>query len=230
MEERLSPLLRIMRKEGFKPFSGPDAIRVYNKAKARINVEKIEDNILLNAVSSLGALLETEIALMYALQDQMCTRCGNCCTNNTSMRVQKHELKQIAKYRKTSYKQLKKQIRAKPGKDGTMRITRSPCPFYEDGLCAVYPARPSVCRGYPTNVLLAAMGGKLPYPTSCEISDELLAEVAIKRSIEEKMYRENPELLKELSEKKRRELQRIMGLTQSQRLAYLIKRYKNHLT
>ena len=95
MEEQSSPLIRLMQTEGFKPFSGPDAIRVYQKAKTRLNMESIREDDLLNAVSSLGVLLETEIALMYALQDQICTNCGKCCTDNKSLRLPKTELKQI---------------------------------------------------------------------------------------------------------------------------------------
>ncbi|MCW4013415.1 MAG: YkgJ family cysteine cluster protein [Candidatus Bathyarchaeota archaeon] len=228
MEEQPSPLHRLMQTEGFKPFSGPDAIRVYRKAITRLNMENMDENDLLNAVSSLGVLLETEIALMYALQDQICTRCGKCCTQNKSMRVQKNELKQIAEHQKTSYKKIKRSTRALPRRDGTMKIKRSPCPFYDDE-CTVYPVRPGECRGYPANVLLKSIGGKAEYPTECEISDELLVEIAIKRALEEKMQRENPELMKELAEKKRKDLGRLGNMTQSQRLAYLVNRYQKTL-
>ena len=228
MEEQPSPLQRLMQTEGFKPFSGPDAIRVYRKSIQRLNMENMDENDLLNAVSSLGVLLETEIALMYALQDQICTRCGKCCTVNKSMRVPKTELKQIAEHVKTSYKKIKKQTRARPRRDGTMRIKRSPCPFYDEE-CTVYPARPGECRGYPANMLLKSLGGKAEYPSDCEISDDLLVEIAIKRALEEKMHRENPELMKELAEKKKRDLGRLGGMNQSQRLAYLVNRYQKTL-
>jgi Fe-S-cluster containining protein len=222
-------LMRLMQIEGFKPFSGTDAIRVYKKAKERLNMETMNEKDILNAVSSLGVLLETEIALIYALQDQICTRCGACCIKNTSLHVQKAELKQIADYKKTSYKQLKKQTKARPRKDSSMRISRSPCPFHDGELCIIYPIRPVECRSYPARALLKSLGGKAEYPEGCEISDALLVEVAIKRAIEEKMYRENPELLKELAGKKQRELQRLKGMTQSQRLAYLAHRYRKTL-
>jgi Fe-S-cluster containining protein len=229
MEEQTSPLMRLMQTEGFKPFSGPDAIRVYRKAKERLNMEKVEENDLLKAVSSLGVLLETEIAMMYALQDQICTRCGNCCTVNKSLRLQKTELEQIADYRRTSYKQIKKQTHAVPRGDGSMRLSRHPCPFHDGELCTVYPLRPAECRSYPASAIMRAIGGKGEYPESCEISDMLLVEIAIKRALEEKMQRENPELMKELVEKKQKDLQSLGGLTQSQRLAYLVKRYQNTL-
>lgn len=227
MEEQ-SPLMRLMQREDFKPFSGPDAIRVYTKAKKRLNMEKIEEDDLLKAVSSLGMLLETEIALMYALQDKICTRCGKCCTENKTMRVQKQELKQIAETKKTSYKKIKRQTKASPRKNGTLRIIRNPCPFYEED-CTVYNVRPSICRGYPANVLLRSIGGTGDYPEDCGISDELLVEIAIKRAIEEKMYRENPELMRELAEKKQRDMQKLIGMNQSQRLTYLMNRYQNTL-
>ena len=228
MDEGSSPLLRLMQTEGFKPFSGPDAIRVYQKAKQRLNMENMKENDLLMAVSSLGVLLETEIALMYALQDQICTRCGKCCTENRSMKVQKQELKQIAEYRKTSYKKIKKETKALPRRDGTMRIRRNPCPFYDEE-CTIYPLRPGVCRGYPANMLLKAIGGKGTYPNDCEISDDLFVEITIKRALEEKMFRENPELMQELAEKKKRDLSRLGGMNQSQRLAYLVNRYQKTL-
>ncbi len=229
MEAQTSPLMRLMQTDGFKPFSGPDAIRVYRKAKERLNMEKVEENDLLKAVSSLGVLLETEIALMYALQDQMCTKCGNCCKENRSLKLLKTELEQIAQYKKTSYKQIKKQTHALPKRDATMRISRRPCPLYEGELCTVYPVRPSECRSYPANAILKAIGGRGEYPESCEISDELLVEIAIKRALEEKMTRENPELMKELAAKKQKDLQNLNGMNQGQRLAYLVKRYQSSL-
>lgn len=222
-------MMKLMQTEGFKPFSGPHAFRVLEKAKSRLNLEKVEMNDLLKAVSSLGLLLETEMALIYALQDQICTRCGNCCTENTSLKAQKLELKQIAERKGSSYKKLKKKIKARPRKDGTMRVSRRPCPFYEDG-CSVYDIRPGVCRAYPTNKLLAALGGGYnQYPVNCEISDDLLAEIVIKRALEEKMFRENPELMASLAEKKRDEIGKMSGMNQTQRLQFLVNRYQKNL-
>jgi Fe-S-cluster containining protein len=218
-----------MQTEGFKPFSGPHAFRVLEKAKERLYLEKVEMNDLLLAVSSLGLLLETEMALIYALQDQICTRCGKCCIDNTSLNAQKEELKSIADYKNTSYKKLKKSIRASPRKNGTLRFTRRPCPFYEDE-CTVYNIRPGVCRAYPTNKLLAAISGRInQYPENCEIADDLLAELAIKRALEEKMYRENPELMLEIAENKRDELTRLTNMTQTQRFQFLINKYQKNL-
>jgi Fe-S-cluster containining protein len=217
-----------MQAEGFKPFSGPDAFRVLAKAKERLNLEKMEIDDVLKAVSSLGALLETEIALIYALQDQICTRCGWCCTENSSLRITKDELKNIAAYKKSSYKKLKKRIRARPRKDRTLRVTRHPCPFYEDG-CSIYPIRPGVCRSYPTSKILSALVGDGPYPDNCEISNDLLAELVIKRALEEKMARENPELIKELADNKRDEMSRLSQKTQTQRFQYLVNHHRDRL-
>lgn len=217
-----------MQTEGFKPFSGPNAFRVLEKAKERLDLEKVEMSDLLKSVSSLGLLLETEMALIYALQDQICTKCGWCCTENTSLRAQKQELKNIAERKGSSYKKLKRRIKARPRKDGTMRVTRRPCPFYEDG-CSVYDIRPGVCRAYPTNKLLAALAGNGEYPVKCEIADALLAEIVIKRALEEKMYRENPELMSEIAEKKRGEMSRLSGMDQAQRLRFLVNRYQRNL-
>jgi len=209
-----------MQAEGFKPFSGPDAFRVLAKAKERLNLEKMEMDDILKAVSSLGSLMETEIALIYALQDQICTRCGWCCTENTALRASKDELKNIAAF--------KKRIKARPRKDRTLRVTRHPCPFYEDG-CSVYQIRPGVCRSYPTSMILSALAGDGPYPDKCEISDDLLAELVIKRALEEKMSRENPELIKELADKKRDEMSRLSQMTQAQRFQYLVKHHRDRL-
>ena len=229
MSEASSPLMRLMQNEGFKPFSGPHAFRVLEKAKARLNLDKVEMNDLLLAVSSLGLLLETEMALIYSLQDQICTQCGNCCTENTSLRAQKQELKRIAEAKSISYKKLKKKIKARPKKNGTMTVSRRPCPFYEKG-CSVYDIRPGVCRAYPTNKLLAALaGGYNQYPEKCEIADDLLAELVIKRALEEKMFRENPEVMKNIAEKKREELNKMAGMNQTQRLQFLVNRYQKNL-
>lgn len=228
MSEETSPLTRLMQTEGFKPFSGPDAFRVLSKAKERLNLDKMEMDDILNAVSSLGFLMETEIALIYALQDQICTRCGWCCTENTPLNAPKDELKRIAAFKKSSYKKLKKRIRARPNRDGTMRLTRHPCPFHGDG-CSVYPVRPGVCRSYPTNMILASLAGNGPYPDKCEISDDLLAELVIKRALEEKMARETPELMKEIADKKREEMSRLSQMTQAQRFQHLVSRHRARL-
>jgi Fe-S-cluster containining protein len=228
MSEETSPLTRLMQTEGFKPFSGPDAFRVLNKAKERLNLEKMEMDDILKAVSSLGFLMETEIALIYALQEQICTRCGWCCTENTPFNAPKDELKRIADFKKSSYKKLKKRIRARPNRDGTMRVTRRPCPFYGDD-CSVYQVRPGVCRSFPTNMILSSLAGNGRYPDKCEISDKLMAELVIKRALEEKMSRDTPELMAEIADKKREEMGRLSQMPQAERFRFLVSRHRERL-
>ena len=76
---------------------------------------------------------------------------------------------------------------------------------------------------------MRAIGGKGEYPESCEISDMLLVEIAIKRALEEKMHRENPELLEEFAERRRRDAARLRGLSSAQRLRALTERYRSSL-
>lgn len=230
MEEPVSPLVRIMQHPDFKPFSGPHAFQVLQKAKNRLNLSNVELDDVLKAVSSLGLLLETEIALIYALQETLCTRCTNCCNTNKSLLVTKQELKNMAKSRRVSYKKLKRSLRAVPNNDGTVRFRRKPCPFLARNDCTVYPVRPGECRNYPASNLIMALTGGKPYPVNCPISDDLLSEIVVKRTLEEKMFRENPELLQEFTEKRRRDNQRIAGLSSVDRMRYLINRYQNTLS
>ena len=56
-----------------------------------------------------------------------------------------------------------------------------------------------------------------------------MAELVIKRALEEKMSRENPELIKELADKKRDEMGRLSQMTQAQRFQYLVKHHRDRL-
>ena len=229
MDDAPSPLTRLLTRPGFKPFSGPRAFMVLERAKARLNLDQVNMEDLLKAVSSLGTLTESEAALVYALQDQMCVRCGACCRDNSPLKVSKQELEALAAHIGVSYKKLKRRIRASPNRDGTLRISRRPCPFLEESLCGVYPRRPAVCRGYPAQGVLAALGEGKSLPNLCPISDELLAEIVVKRALEEKMHRENPELLEEFAERRRRDAARLRGLSSAQRLRTLTERYRSSL-
>ena len=229
MEERLSPLTRIMMHPDFKAFSGPSAFRVLEKAKARLNVGQVDVRDLLIAVSSLGALTENEVALIYALQDHACKRCGACCRENASLKVSKLQLKAMSDLTGENYKKLKRRTRAQPNRDGTMRLSRRPCPFLEGTLCSVYAARPDECRGYPANSVLRALADGQPIPQRCPISDDLLVEIVIKRALEEKMHRENPGLLEEFTDRRRKERTRLRGLTSAQRTKVLTDKYRGTL-
>lgn len=229
MDDTPSPLTWLLTRPGFRPFSGPRAFMVLERAKARLNLDQLNMEDLLKAVSSLGTLTESEAALVYALQDQMCVRCGACCRDNAPLKVSKQELEALAAHTGESYKKLKRRVRATPKGDGTFRVSRRPCPFLEGSLCGVHQRRPAACRGYPAEGVLAALGEGKPLPDLCPISDELLAEIVVKRALEEKMHRESPELLEEFAERRRKDAARLRGLSPAQRLRALTERYRSSL-
>ncbi len=227
-EEALSPLTKLLKREGFKPFSGPHAFRLLEMAKERLNTPPVRKEDILKGISSLGVLLETEFAMLYAIQDSRCTKCGNCCRSFNPLRVRKEELKRIADHEGTSYKGLKRRLRAVPQGDGTLEIHGGPCPFLEGDLCSVYPVRPSECRIYPASIIIRNLddpeGHRLP--SDCPALDELLLEVLVKRVMEEHMFREEPELLREMAEERRRELAPLMRLPPWRRMRALVNMYE----
>src|SRR4030042_215920 len=137
-----SPLERLMSRPDFKPFSGTHAFQVLKIAKDKLKFPPAKMDDVLKAVSSLGIILETEVAIMLALQDHYCSKCGDCCRKRGWIRLGKNELQTLAHYQKKSYKKLKEELRAQPLGDGTLRF-RQPCRFLIGNLCSVYPARPS---------------------------------------------------------------------------------------
>jgi len=227
MGEEKSPLDRLLGREDFRPFSGPHAFRVLELSKRKLKMPPVREDDVLKAVSSLGVILETEVAMIVALQQTLCTRCGNCCRGRGSIRLRKDELQGIADYMHVEYKRLKDRLRAAPMGDGTFVVSQ-PCPFLRNNLCGVYPARPGTCRDYPANDLLANMGGGRPFD-GCPIADELLAEVVVKRVLEEQMWREHPEELKALAEKRRGELAGLKELPQNERMRRLVEGYTRGL-
>ena len=46
---------------------------------------------------------------------------------------------------------------------------------------------------------------------------------------EEKMFRENPGLMKEIAEKKKEEVKKMAGMNQAQRLQFLVNKYQKNL-
>jgi Fe-S-cluster containining protein len=186
---KTSPLSNILMNPDFKPFSGPCAYRVLTKARAMLECVGVELSDTINSVSSLGMLDREDIQLMHKLQESMCLRCGECCRKNISMKITKTELKKIAEFQHVSYKKLKKIIGAKPNGDGTLTMRRNPCPFLKGVDCMVYPVRPLECKYYPLSHILPAMGqGELKI--TCPICDDLLAEIVVKRAIEEKQFKD----------------------------------------
>jgi len=227
MSEEKSPLDRLLARQDFKPFAGRHAFRVLELSKRKLKMPPIREEDVLKAISSLGVVIETEVAMIVALQQAQCRHCGNCCRDRGSIRLKKEELQGIADYLHVEYKRLKDQLRAAPMGDGTF-IVPQPCRFLRDKLCSVYPARPGTCRGYPANDLLASMGRGKPFD-NCPIADELLAEVVVKRVLEEQMWREHPEELKTLAEHRRGELAGLAELSQNERMRRLVEGYSRSI-
>jgi Fe-S-cluster containining protein len=228
MSEDKSPLDRLLARPDFRPFSGPHAFRVLGMAKKRLNIPPVREDDILKAVSSLGVVLETEVAMILALQQKICQRCGNCCRSRGSIRVKKEELQTISEALHMEYRKLKERVNATPMGDGTFLMSQ-PCPFQRGDLCAIYAVRPGTCRGYPSNDMLFYMGrGK--NIEDCPISDTLLTEIVVKRVLEEQMWREHPEELKALAEKRRSELTELSKMSQSERMKILVEGYTRGLS
>jgi len=222
-----SPLDRLLARTDFKPFSGRHAFRVLELSRKKLKIPPARDDDALKAVSSLGLMLETDVAMIMAIQETLCKRCGNCCRNRAHLRIRKDELKGVADYLHVEYKKLKDQLRATPMGDGTFIIAQ-PCSFLRNNLCTVYPVRPMTCRGYPANDLLNTMGRGAPFD-GCPIANDLLAEIVVKRVLEEQMWRDHPEELKAMVEKRRRDLEKLASLPQRERMRLLANGYAKNL-
>jgi Fe-S-cluster containining protein len=165
--------------------------------------------------------------MIMAIQETLCKRCGNCCRNKAHLRIRKDELKGVADYLHVEYKKLKDQLRATPMGDGTFIIAQ-PCSFLRNNLCTIYPVRPITCRGYPANNLLNSMRSGAPFD-GCPIANDLLAEIVVKRVLEEQMWRDHPEELKSMVEKRRRDLEKLASLPQRERMRLLANGYAKSL-
>ncbi len=228
MSEEKSPLDRLLARPDFKPFSGRHAFRVLYMAKRKLKMPPVQEGDVLKAVSSLGVMLETEVAMMVALQERLCLRCGDCCRRRGQIKFKKEELQTIADALHLEYKRLKDRLKASPMGDGTFAVTQ-PCPFQRGNICGIYSVRPGTCRGYPANDLLANMTQENPFE-DCPIADPLLAEVVVKRVLEEQMWRDHPEELKVLAEKRREELAKLAGMSPVERMRLLTEGYAKSLT
>ena len=222
-----SPLDRLLARTDFKPFSGRHAFRVLELSRKKLKIPPARDDDALKAVSSLGLMLETDVAMIMAIQETLCKRCGNCCRNRAHLRIRKDELKGVADYLHVEYKKLKDQLRATPMGDGTFIIAQ-PCSYLRNNLCTVYPVRPVTCRGYPASDLLNSMGRGAPFD-GCPIASDLLAEIVVKRVSEEQMWRDHPEELKAMVEKRRRDLEKLASLPQRERMRLLANGYAKNL-
>ena len=226
MESR-SPLNQIIGRPDFKPFHGSRAFRVFKLAKEMVNIPPIEVNDVLKAVSSLGFLLEMEIAMIFAMQNFFCIKCGDCCRNRGSIRVNKQELERISDFKKKSYKKIKEEIRAFPLNNGSFRIPQ-PCKFLFGNECSIYTVRPSTCHNYPASELLKDLSTGESKNT-CPIDDKLLAEIVVKRVFEERLYKENPDELKKMREQRRQDLSTLKNLSSAERINKLASSYSRYL-
>jgi Fe-S-cluster containining protein len=227
MSEEKSPLDRLLAREDFKPFAGKHAFHILELAKKKLKMPPVEEGDVLKAVSSLGVILETEVAMMLALQQTLCIRCGNCCRGRGSIRFKKEELQIVSDATRIEYKRLKDRLKASPMGDGTF-VVAQPCPFLGGNLCRIYAVRPGTCRGYPTNELLASMGQNKTFD-DCPIADPMLAELVVKRVLEEQMWKEHPEELKALAERRKTELAKLEGKSQLERMRLLTEGYSKAL-
>jgi Fe-S-cluster containining protein len=227
MSEEKSPLDRLLARQDFKPFSGPHAFSVLKLSKTMLKMPPVREEDILKAVSSLGIILETEVTMMVALQQALCQRCGNCCRDRGQIRLKKEELKNIGDAFHIEYKRLKDRLKAVPMGDGTFVVSQ-PCPFLRENFCRIYSVRPGTCRGYPTNDLLTSMVKNQQF-NGCPIADPLLAEVVVKRVLEEQMWRDHPEELKAIAERKKGELTRLASMPQVERMRLLTEGYAKTL-
>jgi Fe-S-cluster containining protein len=165
--------------------------------------------------------------MIVAMQETRCKRCGNCCRNRVYLRFRKEELKSVADFLHVEYKRLKDQLKATPMGDGTFIIPQ-PCIFLRNNLCSVYPARPGMCRGYPAYDLLTTIRRGAQFD-GCPLANDLLAEIVVKRVLEEQMWRDHPEELKATAEKRRDDLAKLASLPQGERMKLLTKGYAETL-
>jgi Fe-S-cluster containining protein len=78
----------------------------------------------------------------------VCKRCGECC-RKVSVRPHEINFRQVAKYLNVSRKEIaEKYLAITTAADGET-VHRKPCPFLKGNDCAIYPVRPSPCKGYP---------------------------------------------------------------------------------
>ena len=81
-----------------------------------------------------------------------CIKCGNCCRAFDKFKITKKELKQIAKYRTTTWQILIKQLNTRMV--GQTCYINQPCPFLKDNLCSIYAVRPWNCKAFPVHAII----------------------------------------------------------------------------
>ena len=183
-----SPINKLVSLPGFKPFSGEKAFEILKKASDKISLTDSGKKNLLKAVSSLGIISEEDSRMLYELQAKICTKCGECCSNRV-VKIKKRELKLISEKLGITYKKLKHKLRAFPMGDNSFKIVCQPCIFKKEMSCIISELKPDDCRFFPTNYIIKAISehhyDQLP---SCEIVDELLTRLVIRRVEEEENF------------------------------------------
>jgi len=185
-----SPINKLVSLPGFKPFSGKKAFEILKKASDKISLTDsgTQTQNLLKAVSSLGIIRKEDIRMLYELQEKICTKCGECCSNRV-VKIRKRELKLISEKLGITYKKLKHKLRALPSGDNSFKIVCQPCIFKKGIGCIISELKPDDCRFFPTNYIIKAISehhyDQLP---SCEIVDELLTQLVICRVEEEENF------------------------------------------
>ncbi|HMP08127.1 MAG TPA: YkgJ family cysteine cluster protein [Lacipirellulaceae bacterium] len=78
-----------------------------------------------------------------------CTRCGDCCTKEGYVFVNRDERNALAKKLKLSRMEFERAFTHRLGRLTVLKINEDEsCIFYKAG-CTVYDARPSQCRTFP---------------------------------------------------------------------------------
>lgn len=94
-------------------------------------------------LNELASKIDAEV---FAKTD--CLECGNCCKSAPPI-VTKKDIKRIAKFLKSTPKQIERQYVIKDI-NGEMSFDRIPCNFLgKDNYCSIYEARPTACRDFP---------------------------------------------------------------------------------
>jgi Fe-S-cluster containining protein len=215
-----SPLSIIFERPDFKPFSGKRAFKILQLTKSILPIPPFRLEDILKAVSSIGLISDNEVTLLVSLQGQLCIKCGNCCRSRGSIKITKNELNKIASIKNKSYKKMKQELKATPLGNGKFRVSQ-PCKFFIKSVCEVYDSRPSTCTNFPTNEILNNLVNGIDV-IICPIINDLLKEIVIKRVIEEKMYRDNPEIFNKNKEKLLKEQFSLTSLPQNERIKMMI--------
>jgi Fe-S-cluster containining protein len=129
------------------------------------------DNDIKKAVEKFG-LTPFDIAFLAKMQNEWCTKCGECCRQCTPINMSREEIETLACAVGLPYKKFKRKYRLTPRGNGTFDMPAAPCPFLKGNLCSVYHVRPLVCRFFPAGKAIAEaeMGWKkIEFPFYCNV-------------------------------------------------------------